>query len=98
MTGTKYVLGPDINLGAEEFYDEDGSRITPARADEIAKDVLTQAGKRGRRSLTGKASRSPQVTVRVTPKIKQELAKRAKARGVKPSEIAREALEKYLAS
>ena len=98
MTGTKYILGPDINLDAEEFYDEDGSRISPARADEIAKDVLTQAGKRGRRSLTGKASRSPQVTVRVTPKIKQELAERAKARGVKPSEIAREALEKYLAS
>ena len=55
MAGTKYILGPDINLDAEEFYDEDGTRITPSRADQIAKEVLNQAGKRGRRSLTGKA-------------------------------------------
>lgn len=98
MTGTKYVVGPDIDLEAEAFYDDDGTRITQSRADQIAQEVLDQAGKRGRRSLTGKANRSPQVTVRVTPKLKQELTKRAKARGVKPSEIAREALEKFLAS
>ena len=48
MAGTKYVLGPDINLDAEEFYDEDGTRITPSRADQIAREVLNQAGKRGR--------------------------------------------------
>jgi predicted HicB family RNase H-like nuclease len=53
---------------------------------------------RGRPSLTGKSQHSPRVTFRLDPDVREKAAKRAAREGKSISELAREALEQYLAS
>lgn len=96
-----YIVDPDatvsnIDLDTEEFYYR-GKRLTEADAEKLAEKVLQKAG-RGRPSLTGKAQRSPQVAFRLPPELRAKAEKRAAREGKRVSEIAREALEHYLAS
>ncbi len=53
---------------------------------------------RGRPSLTGESQHSPRVTFRLDPDVREKVAKRAEHEGKTVSELAREALEQYLAS
>ena len=93
----KHTLGPDIDLDDEVVVDRKGRRITEARAEKVAEDALRRAG-RGRPSLTGRGGRSPQVTFRLSRKLRDQAVQRARKEGKSVSDVAREALEKHLAS
>lgn len=90
----KYELGPDIDLDNEEIYEPDGTRLTEARAEQLAAETLRAV--RGRPSLTGAGQHSPRVSFRI-PASERELAERvAEQEGKTVSTLAREALERYL--
>jgi hypothetical protein len=95
----RYTLGSDIDLDVEEVKEPDGSRLTEQRAQMIAEETLDEV-RRGRPPLGQKRSktgRSPQITVRVTERTRAKAAKRAETEGRTISELARDALERYLA-
>src|SRR5437764_93418 len=95
MSDKKYVLGPDIDLDVEEVHEPDGTRLTEKRAEQLAGETLRAV--RGRPSLTGAGRHSPRVSSRL-PAEERELAERvAQEEGKTVSELAREALERYLA-
>jgi hypothetical protein len=97
--GTRsYTLGGDVDLDRETVRDSRGRRVTNAYAEAAAADALRRAG-RGRPALTGgrPGAGSPQVTFRLPAKLKAEAERRAQAEGKKVSQLAREALERYLA-
>ena len=52
--------------------------------------------RRGRPSLSGRASSSPHAGFRVSPELRDEAEAIARARGVTVSTLAREALEKFV--
>ncbi len=93
---SKYSLGPDIDLDQEVVLDEDGTRITEKRAQEITTDVIHHVRGRGRPSLSGAQRRSPQVTFRVSEEVKSRAENEARRRGINVSELARQALEREL--
>lgn len=78
-----------------------GAVVTDAVADQLAEEAeagyeLRQG--RGRPSLTGDKAPSPQVTFRLTKALRQQAQARAENEGKTVSTLAREALERYLAS
>ncbi|HEX9711513.1 MAG TPA: CopG family transcriptional regulator [Actinomycetota bacterium] len=95
---SKYTLapGPEVDLGRKVVRDSRGRRITQNYVDRAVADV--HAKSRGRPSLTGQAARSPQVTFRLPPDLRAKAEARAKREGKRVSEVAREALERYLVS
>ena len=42
ISGVKYVVGPDIDLDVEVVLDKQGNRITEARAQEMAREILRE--------------------------------------------------------
>lgn len=91
----KYTFGGYVDLDVDEVYEPDGTRLTEQRAQEIVEEV-----RRGRPALGHKRSKrghSPQITVRVTESTRAQADERARAEGRTVSELAREALERYLA-
>ena len=90
----KYVWGKDVDLGKTVVLDNQGNRLTNARAEKIAQEIVKQAT--GRPSLTGPKKVSPEVKARVPQKLKIRLEREAKRRGETPSVLIREALESYL--
>jgi predicted DNA-binding protein len=107
-----YIVGPDtkvsdIDLDREEFHYR-GKRLTEAEAERLAEKALdnirhgqpslerVRAG-RGRPSLSGKPQRSPQVAFRLPPELRAEAEAQAAREGKRVSELARRALEEYLA-
>jgi len=92
---TKYVLGPDIDLDVEVVLDKRGRRITEARAQQIARQILREVAA-GRPSLTGTGKVSPEIKARVPQGMKDKLDREAKKLGVTPSVLIRQALEEYL--
>jgi len=92
---TKYVLGPDIDLDVEVVLDKRGRRITEARAQQIASQILRENAA-GRPSLTGAKIVSPEIKARVPQGMKDRLDREAKKLGVTPSVLIRQALEEYL--
>lgn len=97
MSAHDYTLGPNIDLDAEEVYEPDGTRLTEQKAQDIAAETLTEV-RRGRPALGRGAVHSPQITFRLTKAARDQAAAQAKAEGRTVSELAREALERYLAS
>lgn len=93
----KYQIGPDVDLRTEDVRDSQGRRITEEYADRATADALASVG-RGRPSLTGARASSPQVTFRVTPELRAKAVAEAARQGRRVSDVAREALERYLAS
>lgn len=81
----------DINLDDEEFY-VGGERLTEQRADEYA-----DRAQAGRPSLTAPGKRSPSLNLRVPTATRTRLDKVAAEQGRRPSDVARDALEEYLA-
>lgn len=78
-----------------------GAVITDAIAEQLADEA--EAGYelrpgRGRPSLSGEGASSPQVTFRLTGPLRDQAQARAETEGKTVSALAREALERYLAS
>lgn len=94
---TKYQVGPDVDLEVEDVRDSHGRRITEEYVERAVADALDKVY-RGRPSLTGERRASPQITFRVTPALREKAAGEAARQGKRISDIAREALERYLAS
>ena len=92
----KYVWGKDIDLDKTVVLDKQGKRLTNARAEKIAQEIIKQAT--GRPSLTGPKKVSPEVKARVPQKLKVKLEREAKRRGDTPSVLIMEALENYLSA
>jgi len=89
--------GGSIDLDVEDVQLADGSRLTEANAHELAEQVLQISG-RGRPSLTAPGERSPQLRLSVPGQLRDGLRARADAEHRSVSELAREAIERYLAS
>jgi len=92
-----YVDGGGINLDVEDVRLADGSRLTEAKAEALAEEVLAKVG-RGRPSLTAPGERSPQLRLTVPAELREQLRARAEREHRSVSVLAREALERYLAS
>ena len=97
ISGKEYVDGGDIALDSEDVRLADGTRLTEARAEELADEVLRSVG-RGRPSLTAPGERSPQLRLSVPAELHRRLKTRAASEHRSVSGLAREALERYLAS
>lgn len=91
-----------VDLEEEEVRLKDGRRLTPELADQIARDAVAAARQRnlipGRKSLSAPGEHSPVVRVRVPTGVQAALKERAQEEGKTMSTVAREALERYLAS
>lgn len=94
---TKHQALPDVDLEIDDVRDSQGRRITEEYAQAATAQAIASAG-RGRPSLTGTKATSPQVTFRVTPELRARAAAEAERQGRRISDVAREALERYLAS
>lgn len=92
----------DVDLDSEVVRLKDGRRLTNDLADELADETLADARSRnlvpGRKSLSGGSVHSPRVQFRVPDALRAAAEQRAREKGVSLSELAREALEHYLAS
>lgn len=97
IKGQAVVDRGDLDLDAEEIYLADGTRLTEARAEELAAEVLQRAG-RGRPSLTAPGQRSPQLRVSVPAELREQLQSRADKEHTSVSQLTRKAIERYLAS
>lgn len=78
-----------------------GVEITNELAEPLADEAeagydLTSAKRVGRRSLSGKGGTSPRVNFRMTAELQARAQARAEQEGKTVSEIAREALERYV--
>lgn len=93
--GYELAPGPDIDLEREVVLDREGRRITDDYVERAVDATHKQLG-RGRPSLSGQATRSPQVTFRLPPELRAEAERLAEHEGVRVSEVARAALEEYL--
>ena len=86
-----------INLDVEDVRLADGSRLAETVAQDLADQVVRASG-RGRPSLTAPGERSPQLRLSVPAQLRDGLQARADAEHRSVSELAREAIERYLAS
>lgn len=93
----KHRVLPDVDLDVDDVRDSGGRRVTEAYAQQATELALAAVG-RGRPSLTGTRSTSPQITFRITPELRERAAAEAARQGRRVSDVAREALERYLAS
>jgi DNA-binding transcriptional regulator YiaG len=59
ISGVKYIVGPDIDLDVEVVLDNQGNRITEARAQEITREVLREV----------RAARAPEIERRENLKV-----------------------------
>jgi hypothetical protein len=101
---TKDDSGSDYDPATgETLYDSKGNPITQEYLDEVAAEAeagynLSElAPARGRPSLAGRGE-SPQVRFRLPTDLRERATQRARAEGKSVSQLAREALERYLAS
>jgi len=91
------VDGGSIDLDVEDVRLADGTRLTETKAQVLAEAALQRAG-RGRPSLTAPGKRSPQLRLSVPAELRSRLEARAKREHRSVSWLAREALERFLAS
>lgn len=90
-------IGPDIDLDQEEVYLADGSRLSEAKAEELAEWALEQRrSRRGRPSITGGEMHTPNLTVRVKPSARAALEQIAVAQGRRLADVSRDALDEYI--
>lgn len=90
---TATPIGPDVDLEREDVRLADGTRLTPELAEQLVEEVRRGGG---RPSLSGKATRSPQIAFRVPPQVRDRAAEVAADEGKTVSQLAREALEARL--
>lgn len=102
METNKYGVDPETTI-AETDLDQapitlpDGTVLDEAAAEQFGREVADrQAGLRGRPSLSGPGVSSPQISTRVSAEVRDALDAIARRDGVKPAEVLRRALEKYV--
>lgn len=88
-------IGPDVDLAAEDVRDRQGRRITEEYAQHAAEEAL-QLARPGRPSLGAPGRHSPRVSFRIPEQTRRRAEQRAAREGRSVSELAREALERYL--
>ena len=86
-----------IDLDKQDVRLADGTRLTEAKAAELAAEILERAG-RGRPSLSRSGARSPQLRLSVPDELRTRLLQRAEDEHCSVSHLVRDALEHYLAS
>jgi len=90
----------DVDLETEDVRLEDGRRLTPELAEQLAKEGRAAARARnlipGRKSLSRDGSHSPRIQFRVPTELLHDAEVRAKREGVTLSVLARRAFEAYL--
>ena len=91
----EHAVGPDVDLEAEEIRDRQGRRVTDEYAERAAAEALRIA-RPGRPALGTVGQHSPGVSFRVPEQVRRQAEQRAAAEGRSVSEIARDALERYL--
>jgi predicted HicB family RNase H-like nuclease len=89
-----HPVGPDADL-VEDIRDRQGRRITDEYAEQAAEEALRLA-RPGRPALGAIGQHSPRVSFRVPEQTRRRAEQRAAEEGRSVSEIAREALERYL--
>lgn len=89
-------FGPDVDLNVEDVRWESGHRVTQSAVDDLVTDLHERTA--GRPSLTAPGAHSPSVTLRFPTPVLERIDAEAARRGVRRSEIVREAVELYLAS
>jgi len=92
-------FGPDVEVREVDVDREDvcfrGERLTEARAEAVAEEVLSRTP--GRPSLSDPGQKSPSLTVRLPQGKRATLERLASKQGRRPSEVVREALDEYMA-
>ena len=86
-------IGPDVDLDVEDVRTRKGQRLTNELAEQIAEEAL--ARHRGRPSVTGGRQRTPNLTVRVPPSVRDALEAIAQEQGRRLADISRDALTEY---
>lgn len=95
MTEHHQVVGPDVDLDVEEIRDRQGRRVTTEYAERAAEEAL-QIARPGRPALGATGQHSPRVSFRIPEQTRRRAEERARSEGRTVSELAREALERYL--
>ncbi|MDN5915113.1 MAG: ribbon-helix-helix protein, CopG family [Pseudonocardia sp.] len=90
-----HEVAPDVDLDVEDVRDRQGRRVTPEYAERAAEEALRLV-RPGRPALGEVGQHSPRVSFRVPEQVRRQAEQRAAAEGRSVSEIAREALERYL--
>jgi len=89
----------EIDLEHEVMRDSRGRRVDAEYVQAAVRNVQEHLDdKGGRPSLSGAAAKSPQITFRVREEIKAAVEARAIREGTTVSALARDALERYIAS
>ncbi|WP_154674435.1 ribbon-helix-helix protein, CopG family [Nakamurella lactea] len=89
-------VGPDVDLDREVVRLPSGERLTRQRANEIAAEITGRP--LGRPSLSGHRKPSPAVSFRVDPDTLARVQAEAEREGVTVSQLARHALDEFLAA
>lgn len=84
----------NIDLDEEVVYFE-GERLTEARAAAIARDIAARHGRKGGRPRL--AAETSRIGIRLPRELHDRLKAAADAAGLSESELAREAIDHYLA-
>ena len=92
---SRHEIGPDVDLDVDEVRDRQGRRVTTAYAEQAAAEALRLV-RPGRPALGAVGQHSPRVSFRVPEQVRRQAEQRAAVEGRSVSEIAREALERYL--
>lgn len=87
-------IGPDVDLDTDDVRDSKGRRIDQDYVDEVVRASRSV----GRPSLSYSGKQSPHVSFRVSEDTRARAERRARAEGKTVSQVAREALEQFLAS
>ena len=91
-------FGPDVEVEEVDLDTADvryrGEKLTEARAERVAADILSRTP--GRPSLSGASEKSPSLTIRLPKQDRARLENIAAKQGRRASEVIREALDDYL--
>ncbi len=93
-TGADIASIENIDLDQEVVYFE-GERLTEARAEAIARDIAARHGRKGGRPPL--AEETSRLGLRLPSDLRERLQAAATKAGVSESELAREAIDDYLA-
>ncbi len=92
-------FGPDVEVHEVDLDAANvryrGEKLTEARAEKIAAEVLARTP--GRPSLSGARETSPSLTIRLPRQERARLDRLAAEQGRRTSQVVREALDDYLA-
>lgn len=92
------VLDGEVDLERDDVLDSRGRRIDDDYVERAVADVHARQGRRPLGDDTPAAGHSPRMSFRVPEQTRRRAEERARTEDRSLSEVAREALERYLAS